>query len=132
MFLAAKIPSFWHRDKLERVKGARGELAARIFFSCLSRVPHAHIISRMNTVLETRIRAASAEMSKPGRWRVAMEQLEQATSQILASPDIDKSAAQLTLDNMQELYQWTSVMQANELRRLNSAILQLTLALRTD
>lgn len=82
----------------------------------------------MNTVLETRIRAAGAEMNKPGRWRIALEQLDQATQQILASPEFDEHAAQLTLDNLHALYQWASVMQNHELRRLNNALLQLTTA----
>lgn len=86
------------------------------------------IIPPMNTVLEARIRAAGAEMSKPGRWRVALEQLDQATQQILASPDFDEHAAQLTLENLRTLYQWASVMQNHELRRLNSALLDLTIA----
>ncbi len=86
----------------------------------------------MNTVLETRIRAAGAEMTKPGRWRVALEQLDQATAQILASPDFDKHAAQLTLDNLHALYQWASVMQNHELRQLNTAILQLSTALQAE
>jgi hypothetical protein len=71
-------------------------------------------------------------MSKPGRWRVAMEQLQQAATQILAMPDLDRSAAELTLENLQALYQWSSVMQSGELRQLNSTILQLTLALGSD
>lgn len=86
----------------------------------------------MNTALEARIRAAGAEMTKPGRWRLALEQLDQASVQILASPDLDRQAAQLTLENLQALYQWASVMQNHELHRLNSAILQLTNALQAD
>lgn len=86
----------------------------------------------MNTVLETRIRAAGAEMTKPGRWRIALEQLDQATTQILASPDLDKHAAQLTLDQLHALYQWASVMQNHELHKLTTAILQLTTALQSE
>lgn len=86
----------------------------------------------MNTVLETRIRAAGAEMHKPGRWRVALEQLDQLTAQILASPDLDKHAAQLTLDNLHALYAHASVMQNHELRRLNHLIFQLTNALSSE
>jgi hypothetical protein len=70
----------------------------------------------MNAALETRIRAAGAEMSKPGRWRVALEQLDQATAQILASADAD----------VQLLYQWSSVMSSQEFHRLNHAVMQLT------
>jgi len=83
----------------------------------------------MNTVLEARVRAASAEMTKPGRWRVALEQLDQAASQILAAPELDEPLARLTLDNLHALYQWASVMQNHELRQLNNAILQLSNAL---
>lgn len=86
----------------------------------------------MNAALETRIRAAGAEMNKPGRWRVALEQLDQATQQILASPDLDEHAAQLTLDNLHALYQWASVMQNHELRLLNHAILTLSTALNSN
>lgn len=86
----------------------------------------------MNTVLETRIRAAGAEMLKPGRWRVALEQLDQATTQILAAPDLDKHAAQLTLDTLHALYAHAGVMQNHELRLLNHLIFQLTTALETD
>lgn len=82
----------------------------------------------MNTVLEARIRAAGAEMNKPGRWRIALEQLDQATRQILASPEFDEHAAQLTLDNLHALYQWASVMQNHELRQLNHALLELSTA----
>lgn len=86
----------------------------------------------MNTALEARIRAAGAEMTKPGRWRIALEQLDQAAVQILATPDLDRQAAQLTLDNLQALYQWASVMQNHELHRLNGAIIALTNALQTE
>lgn len=86
----------------------------------------------MNTVLETRIRAAGVEMTKPGRWRIALEQLDQATTQILASPDLDKHAARLTLDQLHTLNQWASVMQNHELRKVTSAILQLTTALQSE
>lgn len=82
----------------------------------------------MNTALETRIRAAGAEMNKPGRWRITLEQLDQATQQILAAPEFDEHAAQLALDNVHALYQWASVMQSHELRRLNNALLKLTTA----
>jgi multidrug efflux pump subunit AcrA (membrane-fusion protein) len=80
----------------------------------------------MNAALETRIRAAGAEMSKPGRWRVALEQLDQATAQILASAEADVHAAQLALENLQLLYQWSSVMSSQEFHRLNHAVMQLT------
>lgn len=80
----------------------------------------------MNTALEMRIRAAGAEMSKPGRWRVALEQLDQATTQILASADLDVHAAQLALENLQLLYQWASVMQNHEYHRLNQAVMRLS------
>jgi hypothetical protein len=86
----------------------------------------------MNTVLEARVRAAGAEMSKPGRWRLALEQLVQATAQILASPEFDKHTAQLTLDYLHALYQWAGVMSSHELRQLNNAILQLTNALQSE
>ncbi len=86
----------------------------------------------MNTVLETRIRAAGAEMLKPGRWRVALEQLDQASTQILAAPDLDKHAAQLTLDTLHGLYAHASVMQNHELRRLNHIIFQLNSALESE
>lgn len=71
-------------------------------------------------------------MSKPGRWRIALEQLDQATTQMLASPDLDKHTAQLTLDHLQALYQWASVMQTHEIRKLNNAVFQLTTALQSD
>jgi hypothetical protein len=83
----------------------------------------------MDTALETRIRAAGAEMTKPGRWRIALEQLAQAAGQILAAPEFDKDAAQLALDNLHALYQWAGVMQRHELKQLNTAILDLTNAL---
>lgn len=83
----------------------------------------------MNTALETRIRAAGAEMSKPGRWRVALEQLDQATRQILALPDLDVHAAELALEYLQQLYQWAGVMQNHEYHRLNQAVMRLTEAL---
>ena len=86
----------------------------------------------MNTVLEARVRAAGAEMTKPGRWRVALEQLDQATSQLVAAPELDRQVAQLTLENLQGLYQWASVMQNHELRQLNMAILQLSTALQDE
>lgn len=81
---------------------------------------------RMNAVLETRIRAAGAEMSKPGRWRIALEQLEQATTQIVAAPETDIECAGLALENLQMLYQWASVMSSQEYHRLNRAVMQLT------
>jgi hypothetical protein len=80
----------------------------------------------MNAVLETRIRAAGAEMSKPGRWRVALEQLDQATTQILAAPETDRECAALALENLQLLYQWASVMSGQDFHRLNRAVMQLT------
>lgn len=83
----------------------------------------------MNVVLEARIRAAGAEMHKPGRWRVALEQLGQATTQILTASELDKHAAALTLETLQQLYQWASVMSSQELRQLNNAILELSNAL---
>lgn len=86
----------------------------------------------MNTVLEARIRAAGAEMTKPGRWRIALEQLAQAANQILVAPDFDRHAAQLAVDNLHTLYAWTSVMQSHELRQLNTTILQLTIALQSE
>lgn len=86
----------------------------------------------MNTVLEARVRAAGAEMNKPGRWRVALEQLDQATSQLLAAPELDKQVAELALENLKGLYQWASVMQNHELRQLNTAILQLSTALQDE
>ncbi len=86
----------------------------------------------MNTVLETRIRAAGAEMLKPGRWRIALEQLDQITTQLVATPDMDKHAAQLTLDTLHALYSYASVMQNHELHRLNHNILQLTTALESE
>jgi hypothetical protein len=86
----------------------------------------------VNTVLEARIRAASAEMTKPGRWRIALEQLDQAATQLLGAEDLDREAAQLTLENLQALYQWASVMQNHELHRLTHAILELTNALQAE
>lgn len=83
----------------------------------------------MNTALQARVRAAGAEMSKPGRWRLALEQLTQATDQILANPDLDRHTAELTLEYLRALYQWAAVMQSHELRQLNNAMLQLTSAL---
>jgi len=83
----------------------------------------------MNAALETRIRAAGAEMSKPGRWRVALAQLIQVTAQILAAPEMDRQCARLTLENLQLLYQWASVMSNAEYHRLNRAVMQLTEAL---
>ena len=80
----------------------------------------------MNAVLETRIRAAGAEMSKPGQWRIALSQLEQATAQILASAETDTQAAQLALEHLQLLYQWSAVMSGQEFHRLNHAVMQLT------
>ena len=85
--------------------------------------------AHMNTALESRVRAAGAEMSKPGRWRLALEQLDQATTQILSTTEVDTEAAHLTLDTMYVLYQWSSVMQSHELHKLNSAILRLNAAL---
>ncbi|HZQ06874.1 MAG TPA: hypothetical protein VFD70_09875 [Anaerolineae bacterium] len=79
----------------------------------------------MDTALEIRIRAAGAEMMKPGRWRLAMEQLRQATEQILASPDVDSDTARLALEQWRLLSQWASVMQPHELRQVNHAILEL-------
>lgn len=83
----------------------------------------------MNAVLEARIRAAGAEMNKPGRWRVALEQLGQATTQILTASELDRHAAELTLEYLHALYGWASVMSSQELHRLNNAILELTNAL---
>ncbi|MBI4670985.1 MAG: hypothetical protein HY741_04880 [Chloroflexi bacterium] len=83
----------------------------------------------MNAVLEARIRAAGAEMSKPGRWRVALQQLDQATTQILATPELDVHAAELALENLQRLYPWASVMQGHEYHLLNQAVMRLTEAL---
>ncbi len=80
----------------------------------------------MNAALEARIRAAGAEMAKPGRWRVALEQLTQVTAQILAAPETDAVCARLTLENLQLLYQWASVMSSAEYHRLNRAVMQLT------
>lgn len=80
----------------------------------------------MNAVLETRIRAAGAEMSKPGRWRVALEQLDQAAYQILAAPETDTECAALALENLQLLYQWSGVMSVQDFHRLNRAVMQLT------
>jgi len=65
-------------------------------------------------------------MSKPGRWRVALEQLEQATAQILAAPEADIACAVLVLEHLQMLYQWASVMSSAEYHRLNRAVMQLT------
>ena len=79
----------------------------------------------MNTALETRIRAAGAEMSKPGRWRIAFSQLEQATQQIFGEPDPDLHAAELALEQLQQLYQWAPVMQNHEYHHLNQLVMQL-------
>ncbi len=68
-------------------------------------------------------------MSKPGRWRLSLEQLDQATTQIVASPDTDAEAAELALDNLYALYQWASVMSSHELHTLNGAILRLSTVL---
>lgn len=110
-------------------RNARGELAARVFIAALFDANPARIILPMNAALETRIRAAGAEMSKPGRWRVALDQLDQATSQILALPDLDVHAAELALEYLQQLYQWAGVMQNYEYHRLNQAVMRLTEAL---
>jgi hypothetical protein len=83
----------------------------------------------MNTALETRIRAAGAEMSKPGRWRIALSQLDQTTNQILNAPEFDMHAAQTDLENLQMLYQWAPVMQNHEYHRLNQLLMQLTEAI---
>lgn len=85
----------------------------------------------MDTALEARIRAAGAEMAKPGRWRLSLEQLDQLTTQIVTLPDVDRETAQLALDQLRLLYQWAGVMQAHELRTLNHAILQLDTFLQT-
>lgn len=85
----------------------------------------------MDTALEARIRAAGAEMTKPGRWRLSLEQLDQLTTQIVTLPDVDRETAQLALDQLRLLYQWAGVMQAHELRTLNHAILQLDTFLQT-
>jgi hypothetical protein len=82
----------------------------------------------MDTVLETRIRAAGAEMTKPGRWRVALEELEQAATQLLASTD-DPADLQMLLHQLMGLYQFASVMQNHELRRLNQVTLQVSNAI---
>jgi hypothetical protein len=86
----------------------------------------------MDTALETRIRAAGAELGKPGHWRIALSQLDQATAQILASPDFDRQTAQLALEQLHSLYSWAGVMQNHELRQLNHDILQLTTALEME
>lgn len=83
----------------------------------------------MNTVLFTRVRAAGAEMNKPGRWRVALDQLDQAVTQLLATAEIDATTAQLMLDNLYALYQWAGVMQSHELHKLNDAVMRLNAAL---
>jgi hypothetical protein len=80
----------------------------------------------MNTAVEARIRAAGAEMSKPGRWRIAMSQLEQAAEQILADPETDRHAAELALENLHALYPWAGVMSNQEFHRLNQAVMRLT------
>lgn len=80
----------------------------------------------MNTALEARIRAAGAEMSKPGRWRLAQEQLHQAASQIVSSAEIDLDCAQLALENLQLLYQWASVMPSHEYHLLNQDVMHLS------
>jgi hypothetical protein len=80
----------------------------------------------MHSALETRIRAAGAEMSKPGHWRLALEQLTQAATQILASPESDVESAQLALDQLFVLYQWSSVMSSADYHRLNQAVMQLS------
>jgi len=80
----------------------------------------------MNAVLETRIRAAGAEMQKPGRWRVALTQLDQLVAQIRAAPEIDSTSAASVLEHLQQLYQWASVMSSSEYHQLNRAVMQLT------
>jgi hypothetical protein len=80
----------------------------------------------MNTVLTMRVRAAGAEMSKPGRWRVALEQLEQAVDQLLGSSEFDAETARLALDALYGIYQWTPVMQEHERRRLNATVFALS------
>lgn len=65
-------------------------------------------------------------MTKPGHWRIALDQLTQATTQILSAPEADTHAARMALDQLHMLYQWSSVMQAHELHRLNEAVMQLT------
>lgn len=83
----------------------------------------------MDTVLLTRVRAAGAEMNKPGHWRVALNQLDQAVSQLLAAPSLDQATAQVTLENLYALYQWSAVMQGHELTRLNTAVMRLCTAI---
>ncbi len=79
----------------------------------------------INTAIEARVKAAGAEMKKPGCWRIAYQQLLQATDQLLADPESDRETARLALDNLQALYAWASVMRPDEFQRLNAAVFAL-------
>lgn len=80
----------------------------------------------MNAALESRIRAAGAEMAKPGRWRIALDQLDQITTQLVTTEETDTHDAQLALEQLQLLYQWASVMSSQDFHRLNRAVMQLS------
>ena len=80
----------------------------------------------MNAALESRIRAAGAEMAKPGRWRIALDQLDQITTQLVTAEETDTHDAQLALEQLQLLYQWASVMSSQDFHRLNRAVMQLS------
>ena len=76
--------------------------------------------------MESRIRAAGAEMAKPGRWRIALEQLDQITTQLVTAEETDTHDAQLALEQLQLLYQWAGVMSSQDFHRLNRAVMQLS------
>ena len=80
----------------------------------------------MNAALEFRIRAAGAEMAKPGRWRIALDQLDQITTQLVTAAETDTHDAQLALEQLQLLYQWASVMSSQDFHRLNRDVMQLS------
>ena len=80
----------------------------------------------MDTVLSARVRAAGQELAKPGRWRVALDQLDQAVTQLLATPEFDVELGQTALETLYALYGWVDVMQAHERKQLNRAVLELS------
>jgi hypothetical protein len=87
-----------------------------------TRLPNA---IEMNAPLEARIRAASAELAKPGGWHLAIDQLDQIVMQLVGASDPDATTVHLALDQLQILSQWAGVMSPQELRRVNNAILRL-------
>lgn len=81
----------------------------------------------MNTVLELRLRAASAEMSKPGpgHWRLAHTQFLQAVDQLFADFPPDRQLVQLAFDTATQLYNFAPAMRPAELSALNTAAARL-------